>query len=150
MKKTILVMFLTIAIVLLMTSCGADKEIDDPEKALKMYLQAISDQDAGMLVKIFGGEYTFLEQFSPVKQRDNKKKIFGNYLKVIPTHIYLNEIMECTKIDDNHFMYKVNFRNSDGTLFDVGDTQRRSDTFFYSVEKREGTYKVLEPPPYQS
>lgn len=78
--------------------------------------------------------------FSPKEERDDKEKIFKNYLRVIPVKIYFNEIIEKEEVSEKEIIYTITFRREDGTLFDVGDTQSRHNHFQYTVRKVGGRF----------
>ncbi len=87
---------------------------------------------------------------SPEVERTNKEKIFGNYLKVIPEKIYLNEIITTEIVSEEEVIYTITYKKEDGSLFDVGDTQNRTSEFQYRLKKINGQYKVIDFPPYQA
>lgn len=140
-----------ILVILIFTSCTTNKVIDEhPDQILKQYAKAISESDCKTLVRLYGGEYEFMEGFSPKDDRSNHEKVFKNYLKILPDTIFLDEIIEKTVQNENEIMYVVTFKRTDGSLFDVGDTQNRSSQFRFALKKINGRFMVMDPPPYQA
>lgn len=123
---------------------------DHPDEIIQKYANAISDGDTRVLVELYGGDYEWLAIFSPVKERDDKEMIFENYLKVIPEKIYFNEIVEKKEGGEGEIIYTITFKKDDGSLFDVGNTQKRNNRFQYTVKNVNGRYRVMNPPPYQA
>lgn len=137
---------------LLLSGCSNEREktLEDPDEVLKSYTTAITNHDYKSLVTLYGGSYDWLNIFTPESQRENKEKVFENFLKVIPEKIVLNEIIDKKEVSNEEFIYTITYKKNDGTLFDVGDTTSRSSKFTYTIKKINGKYKVMEPPPYQA
>jgi hypothetical protein len=140
-------------VIFILLSLGCSNPVitsEDPDEIIKEYTGAITNHAYDTLVDLYGGDYEWMSGFSPESERSDKKKIFENYLKVIPEKIYLNEIISKEVISNQEVIYTVTFRRADGSLFDVGDTQNRNSKFRYTVKKIGSHFKVMDPPPYQA
>lgn len=145
-----LIIFLCLTLLLSGCSDNKNKSLVHPDEVLKAYTTAITNQDYKTLVSLYGGSYEWISGFTNESQREDKEKIFENYLKVIPEKIFLNEIIEKQVINEEELRYTITYKKSDGTLFDVGSSASRSSKFNYTIKRINGNYKVMEPPPYQA
>lgn len=129
---------------------SSDTEDDvDAEVVLKQYIQAIADHDSNELVRLYGGSYDWLVQFSPEENKDNKQKLIENYLITIPQNLQLNEIVEKKEVSKDEYMYVITFKKEDGTLFEVREADLKRSEFTYTIKKIDQQFKVMEVPPYE-
>lgn len=127
-----------------------DTNSSESEGAILSYTSAIAEKNTDVLVYLYGGSYDWIAMFSPEADREDKYKVFENYLQVIGEPITFGDILEKTEVNKDEFIYVVTFKREDGTLFDVGTTESRTNTFTYTVKRMDGYFKVMEPPPYQA
>lgn len=103
------------------------------------------------MVKLYGGDYDWLQMFAPESDRQDKEKIFESYIQsVMPEKISFNEIKDKKEISADEFIFVITFKDEDGTLFEVRTEDSRKTEFTYTVKRADGVFKVMEPPPYQS
>ncbi|MFX3634572.1 MAG: hypothetical protein ACE3L7_15885 [Candidatus Pristimantibacillus sp.] len=147
MKK--LFLFSLICMVFAGCSSNNTKDYDDSEVVLEQYIQAITDHDSNELVRLYGGSYDWLVQFSPEENKDNKQKLIENYLKTIPQNLQLNEIVEKKEVSKDEYVYVITFKQEDGNLFEVREADLKKSEFTYTVKKIDQQFKIMEVPPYQ-
>lgn len=150
MRINVILMFIGMIILVGCSNSKTEVNFNDPEQVMIHYAHAIANKDIRMLVRLYGGEYDWISGFSPEKDRENKEVIFKNYLEVIPEKIRFHEILKSEKINEEEYIFTITFQKEDGTLFDVGDTQSRSNEFRYRIMKVNEQFMVMDPPPYQA
>lgn len=129
----------------------SEPALGGPEDVLKQYVNAITDRDYATMVELYGGDYDWLQMFAPESDRQDKEKIFENYIQnVMPEKISLNEIKEKKEISEDEFAFVITFKDEDGALYEVRTVDSSNTEFTYTVKRVDGVFKVMEPPPYQS
>ena len=149
MKKILIILLTVLLFTVGCTSTIQSSKESNPDEIIIQYAEAISNKDAKTIVLLYGGDYEFMEIFSEEQYRNDKEKVVENYLKVIPEKIYFNEIQNKNEVSKDEFEYEITFKNENGTVFEVGDSETRNGVFKYTVRKIDGKFKVMDVPPYQ-
>lgn len=127
----------------------------EAEETLRTYTKAFANQDASVIYELYGGSYEWLESFLrgflPEIDLADKKGIINNYVKQgIMPRISLNEILEQKEVNEDEYVFVVNFINEDGTPFITREADTiRDKEFTYTLKRVDGKFKVMELPPYQ-
>ncbi|MNP27523.1 hypothetical protein D3C76_1204390 [compost metagenome] len=153
MKKSILALLFMIAYVIGCSNQNQETAVkDEAEEVLNQYTTAITEHDYSSLVELYSGDYDWLSNFSSEEERNDKEKVFANYLTAVlgeTEKIYLDSIVSKEVVNDDEIVYTITFKREDGSQFDVGDKETRNSKFKYTVKKIDGRFKVMDPPPYQ-
>ncbi|MCQ6563551.1 hypothetical protein [Paenibacillus mendelii] len=86
---------------------------------------------------------------SPETDQADKKQLFDEYLKLMPT-ISLQEVLEETEASKDVYKFVITFKHEDGTWFQTRELDTITEKFTYTVMRIDGKLKVTELPPYQA
>ncbi len=95
-----------------------------------------------------------LKNFSLPEQREDKATVLKNYCEAVGTCLPA-EILKTAKESDNIYMFTVQFRKPDKTIFILGpccgatEEEMPSKTEFdFTVKKIDSTFRITTPPVY--
>ncbi len=131
-------------------------DIEKARLSLISFFDALSSKDYLQAVELFGGSYEILRGWNPNINEKNYQELLKNGCQANGLQcLKIKEIVNSEQTSAVDFNFKVEFMNSDGTLFErgpcCGATEEEMPTqsaFDYQVKKEDGDYKVMTLPVY--
>lgn len=117
----------------------------NPQDTLEQYILAITNQDAGKLVELYGGSYNGLVNLFSETDPNDKQKLFEQYLNMMPT-IYLKEVLEQTEVSKDEYKFVITLEQEDGSMFQTREIDTLTDKIIYTVKRVDGKLKMMELP----
>ena len=141
---------------ILMASCipaEAQNEQSKAETAMRVFLNALANQDYSTAAKVYGGDYEELVQWNPDVAHTDYEALWQRGCK--QNGLMCLKLKDIVKVEQSNslFIFTVTFETADGKVFETsgccGEIQKSNSEFLISVRTDNfGAYKVISGLPY--
>jgi hypothetical protein len=157
MKKTYIVLLVSIMLAFPLTSCNQDSAgSEQAEQALEDFFSLLNSGQYDNADAYYGGDYEALISFNPLLDAEDHAVLWQNACNLNGLQCLTVRSVTLKDHHDNNYIFFVEFNNPDGSLFVRGpccgatEAEMPSETHFeYRVVRNmDGAFKVMDPPVY--
>ena len=137
-----------------LTEAGSD--LKNAEDNLVLFFDFISDRNYNKGISLYGGGYANLYDWNPDVDPFDKHLLFSRGCEQNGWQcLKIKSVISKSKVGPDKYSFKVQFLNSDGTLFvkhalEGAENQQDQTEFTYEVVKQNGKFFVITEPLYIS